>query len=299
MNKVLYKTYEPNHSFEEFQAQIYNDHLKRHPHTSFAKVSAEKIKERIKFEKKDPKMLRFALREDGSPLAYIQASIDGTTSWIGFPWAYENCPKDVQKRLYDELFTYITEKYPTNDLVMGYFSKSWEVQNQFALDNGYQLNDTAYFYTIDPEKIQINIPNKYSARIGDIKDLGKLIELSKIDPGLIKAFPSDEAREHYFKNRVLPDGNLILVFDGDILVAASAPLRGFYVGHMFRFTAIRPKFEDSWKVLATKMAKHCKEIGWTERILITSFDKWNIVKPQISELDAEIFDTQMQYKFIK
>jgi hypothetical protein len=294
--KGIYKTFEPNSGFEELQAQIYNDHLRRNPQTSFTKVTAAKIKERVEFEKKDPKLIRYALREDGTPLAYIQASIDGKTTWIGYPWAFEDCPKDVQERLYQELFDYATEKYPENKKVIGYFSNSWEEQIQFVLDKGYKLKDTAYFYTLDPDNVKLDIPEGYSSKLGTIDDLEALMELSKIDADLKNGFPSDEAREHYFKNRVLADGNLILVYKDEILVAATAPLRGFYVGYMFRFTAIRPGFEEAWKILAVKIAQHCKEIGWPEKIMITSFEKWDIIEPQIKKLEAELFDTQVQYE---
>jgi hypothetical protein len=296
---VIYKTYEPDSGFDEYQAQIYNNHLKRNPQTSFKTVTAAKIKERVAFEKKDPKLIRYALREDGTPLAYIQASIDGKTTWIGYPWAFEACPKEIQEKLYQDLFAYITEQYPENEIVIGYFSTSWEIQKQFALEKGYKLNDTAYFYTLDPEKVQLEIPEGYSTKVGTLDDLDTVIALSKADPDLTNAFPSDEAREHYFKNRVLADGNLILVFKNNKLVAASAPLRGFYVGYMFRFMAILPDFEEAWKILTVTMAKHCIDLGWTEKIMITSFEKWSIIEPQIQALQAELFDTQVQYKLEK
>jgi len=294
--KIIYKTYEPNSGFEEYQAQIYNDHLRRNPQTSFIKVTESKIKERVDFEKKDPKLIRYAFREDGTPLAYIQASIDGKTTWIGYPWAFKVCPKETQERLYQDLFDLITEKYPENKIVMGYFSNSWDEQKKFALDKGYKLKDTIYFYTLDPDNVKLEIPEGYSSKLGTLDDLESLIELSKADPELKNTFPTDEAREHYFKNRVLADGNLILIYKDKTLVAATAPLRGFYVGYMFRFTAIRPGFEDAWKILAVKIAKHCKEIGWTEKIMITSFEKWDIIEPQIEKLEAELFDTQVQYE---
>lgn len=294
--KVIYKTYEPNSGFEKFQAQIYNDNLKRNPQTSFIKVTEAKIKERVEFEKKDPNLIRYAFREDGTPLAYIQASIDGKTTWIGYPWSFEDCPKETQEKLYQDLLDLITEKNPENKIVIGYFSNSWEDQKEFALNKGYKLSRTAYFYTLDPDNVKLDIPEGYSSKIGTINDLEAVMELSKEDSDLKKGFPSDEEREHYFKNRVLADGNLILVYKDKTLVAATAPLRGFYVGYMFRFTAIRPGFEEAWKILAVKIAKHCKEIGWTEKIMITSFEKWDIIEPQIKKLEAELFDTQVLYK---
>ena len=30
--------------------------------------------------------------------------------------------------------------------------------------------------------------------------------------------------------------------------------------------------------------------------MITSFEKWDIIEPQIKKLEAELFDTQVQYE---
>ncbi len=88
---------------------------------------------------------------------------------------------------------------------------------------------------------------------------------------------------------------MISIEAGLIIFSISGKTKGS-VGYMFRFTAIRPEFEEAWKILAVKIVKHCKEIVWTEKNIITSFEKWDIIEPQIKKLEAELFDTQVQYE---
>ena len=63
---VIYKFWEPNKGLEEHQATIYNKSTNN-------SVTAQSIVDRLGREKIDQKTVRYALTEDGKPLAYIQA----------------------------------------------------------------------------------------------------------------------------------------------------------------------------------------------------------------------------------
>ncbi|MHA2296451.1 MAG: hypothetical protein ACXAEU_00575 [Candidatus Hodarchaeales archaeon] len=299
--KVTYRHYEPDKGLEELQARIYNDMLRRNPGTAFAAVTAEQIKKRFIGENKGPEGAKYALKEDGSPLAYIQTSMGGnpTQTWIGYPWAMEDCPAEVQEKLFEEMLEYNREKYPDNEIVMGYLSGSWKKQVAFAKSKGFVVSDTAYFHELDPEEIDREPDQEYTTRIANQDDLDILVELSRADPELNAEFPSDEARIGYFKGRVLADGHAVLVFKDDQLVCASAPLRGFYTGIFPRFAGIRPGHEKTWRKLLIEMAVHCKEQGWKEPLLLTSFVKWKLTESIVKELGASLVDTQILFSLKK
>jgi hypothetical protein len=294
---VIYLYYEPEKGFEEIQAEIYNDELRRNLETAFLTVFAEQITQRYKSENKDPKGVRYALKKDGSPLAYIQTTISESPPrvWIGFPWALKNCPVEVQEKLFTEMLEYVQEKHPEREVVMGYLSESWKNQNDFAKKKGFRKIDEAYFYSLKTDSVDIKVDEEFTTKIGNPDDLDILIELSKADPEINSAFPDERARISYFKNRVLPDGHTILVFKDDQLICASAPLKGYYTGIMFRFLAIRPGFEKAYRTLVTKMAVHCKEQQWEEPLLLTSFTKWELSEPIVKELGANLIDRQILY----
>ncbi|RLI65811.1 MAG: hypothetical protein DRO88_03555, partial [Promethearchaeia archaeon] len=184
--QVEYKFYEPNKGWEEIQANLYNNVLERMPYSVFHPVNAERIKERFNYEKKDPQMIRYAISESGEPLAYIQASLSGNQVWIGYPWGVEKCPPEVQEKLFSDLFTYVKEKYPDKELVMGYISKSWQAMHDFAKKHGFEISDIADFYGIELDAVSkpSDFSSPYSCRIATVEDVPILLEISEADPTL-------------------------------------------------------------------------------------------------------------------
>ena len=127
------------------------------------------------------------------------------------------------------------------------------------------------FYVVDwkiPKEI-----SSFSSRLATIKDVDRLIEICQSDPNVRNAFPTQEAWETYFKDRVLKDGHAVMVFKGNQVVAASAPLRlkpdGIFLrGNeeriIMRFQATRPGNQDAWKRLLIELAKEIVAAGWTD-----------------------------------
>ena len=297
---VIYKTYEPNLGYEEIQAKIFNNHLKNSPKNIFLPITAKEIKKRIEFENKDPNLLRYAFAEDNIPVAYIQATVENNTIWIGYPWALENCPKGAQETLYNDLYAYVTHQHPEKEIVMGYFNDSWERQKNFAIEKGFHINDTSLFYTVNSTGIDMEISEGFSIKIGTIDDLDDLLELSISDLGVRQNFGSIEAMKNYFQQILLTDGNVLLVYTKHhILVAAAAPIRGFFKGYMLRFTALRPGFEDSWMFLIGKIIQHCQQLGWKEKLILSTYDKWDVIEPHFKHLKMELMATQVQYKLTR
>jgi hypothetical protein len=271
--KVKYSYYEPNKGFEEIQAQIYKSATTRYG-TQIA-ITAEQIQQRYETENTDPKGVRYALKENGNPLAYIQTRVteaDENTerrTWIGYPWIVEGCPTEVQEKLFNEMFEYVKQRDPDNEIVMGYFPDCWKECVFFAKSKGYEVIDKGFQYIIDVQKASRVDLLSYSARIATLDDLDALVELSKADPSLKSAFLNEEARVSYFKDHVLPDGHTILLSKDNQLICAGAPLKGLREdGIVVRFSTTRSGFEDATKALLIEISKHLVEIGWLDDPLI-------------------------------
>ncbi|MHA1993985.1 MAG: hypothetical protein ACW97Z_05555 [Candidatus Hodarchaeales archaeon] len=296
--KIIYRYYEPDQGFEELQAQIYNDELKRNPQSAFGKASADQIKQRYINEKKDRLGVRYALDEQGHPLAYIQTTFTNSPpqTWIGYPWAMEHCPVEVQEFLYEEMLDYVLKKFPENEIVMGYFTETWKRQTEFAKNKGFLIKDKAFFYSLDTKEVKKDSNHEFTIRKGAIDDINILIDLCKNDSNIKEAFPNDEAWKSYFEDRVIPDNHVIMIFRDNLLVAAGAPLRGYVEdGIIVRFTAIRPGFEDTWKILLREIALHCNDLSWNESLLFSSFTNGDLASKIAEDLGASLRDTQVLF----
>ncbi len=266
--KVIYRTYEPG--FEDFQAQIFNASIGG---SRAAPVTAEQIKHRYETENTDPQGVRYALTEDGRPLAYVQTRITTEPeprTWIGYPWAAPDCPPEVQEALWEETYQYIKERdlesVSERKVVMCCVQDPAGRHNAFARSKGFKEEDRASQYFIDVQKAsQVECP-PFNRRIANENDLGLLIELAKVDTGLSQGFPDEDAMISYFRDRVLPDGHTVLLFDQDgQIVAAGAPLHGYVEdGVLIRFAATRPGFESALKALLVEISKHCLDQGWSD-----------------------------------
>ncbi|MHA1978797.1 MAG: hypothetical protein ACW98I_17985 [Candidatus Hodarchaeales archaeon] len=296
--KIIYRYYEPDQGFEELQAQIYNDELMRNPKSAFEKISGDQIKQRYVNEKKDKFGVRYALDEEEEPLSYIQTSFTESPprTWIGYPWAFERCPAEVQEFLYGEMLDYVKNKFPDNEIVMGYFTETWKRQTEFAERKGYTLKEKAFFYSLDTSQVKDDSNHEFSVKNGALNDIDILIDLCKTDPNIKDAFPNDEAWKSYFADRVIPDNHVIILLKDNLMVAAGAPLKGYTEdGLIVRFTAIRPGYEDTWKILLKQIAIHCREQEWNQPLLFNSFTNKDLAPNVAQELGATFTDVQVLY----
>jgi hypothetical protein len=162
-------------------------------------------------------------------------------------------------------------------------SKTKKEQIKYFKEKGFVEAERYFTYSkdLDIEKsAAIDIKKKFegkeaelTSRVATEEDIPALVELCFADPTLRRAFPTEEAFSAYFKDRVLKDGHCVMLFDGDKLVSASAPLKfapdgtilqGDEERYIMRFTAARPGYEFAWNRLAIELAKECKAAGMTD-----------------------------------
>jgi hypothetical protein len=281
--KVVYRHWEPEQGLEEIQAKIYSK-------VSGLPARADQI--RARNLSRDPKMTRYALTEAGEPLAYItsrDSSSERGRVYIGYPWTMPGAPTEVQETLFDELFGFLKKRKNTEEIAttVVFTAKIADKQLAYWREKGFVEDERLYRYQLDFDFNEISKWKlskelmAYTSRGATTKDLKYLYEVSQVDPSLANEFETEEARENYFKGRVLKDGHAVLLFDKDKVIAASAPLRIepdqlFLLGDeprvLMRFTAIRPGYEHVWKRLVFELAKEVKKAGWTDTPLRMNFN---------------------------
>ncbi len=265
--KVVYRNWEPKKELEELQAKIYNEN-----NPSSQPVTAQQIIERYQREKIDPKTVRYALDESGSPLAYIQARDYESAEeiHIGYPWALPNCPKEVQDKLFNEMLDYIKQrKIAEKYAIRANASVDDTKVMEFFKGKGLVEKTKGYRYEIDVNEVNKSeyTERDFSTRLATYDDVGLLVDLIKADGRYLGQFGSDKDITDYFKDRVLKDaeekGNkAVMVFKDDTLVMASAPLVFKAPGEdeerlILRFHAFRPENEQAYKPLIINIAKVC------------------------------------------
>jgi hypothetical protein len=280
--KVIYKKWESGQGFEEMQAKIYNQ-------VSGLPARAEEIGPRNNHRGKEA--TRYALKDDGKPLAYITSEIlhgEPGRAHIGYPWSLPECPADVKDKLFDDLLNYL---YSIDGIMqirtaVVKASKTMKAQTEYFLDRGFIENERHYRYNLDMDVVEtasreiIEETASLTARAATEKDIAALVELSNLDPYLRYEFPNEEGFVTYFKDRVLKDGHCIILYDQERPVMATAPLRfkpdgNFLKGdedrYIMRFTASRPGYEYAWDRLVIELAKECNRAGLTDFPIRASF----------------------------
>ncbi|MFQ5979271.1 MAG: hypothetical protein ACE5OZ_14180 [Candidatus Heimdallarchaeota archaeon] len=298
--KAIFRYYTPDEGLEDIQAEVYGKNMKNLGGTL---ATANQIRQRYQAEKVDPQGVRYALKEDGSPLAYIQTRLSSNPdrTFIGYPWAMPDCPPEIQEKLFSETFEYIKKRDLKPDsqwkFVMGFWHDTWRKQIAFAKKNGFTIDDKRFQYVLNARAIGKADDQAYFAKVGQKHDLKSLVELGEADPEIITAFPNKDAMTGYFKDRVLTDGHCIILFDqSNKPIAAGAILPGFSTsGNLLRFSASRPGYDNLWKTLLVEISSYCVEQGWEETPLLFSCSSERN-RPRIAEeLKATLQLTEIMF----
>ncbi|MFW9968186.1 MAG: hypothetical protein ACFFEA_13610, partial [Candidatus Thorarchaeota archaeon] len=208
------------------------------------------------------------------------SSGEGRT-YIGYPWKMPNCPEEVQLKLFDELLSYLEKREETKQIGTTIITRSRlrEVQEEFFTKRGFEEDERIFTYILPldvTETTKLDVSEKASAlksKVASEKDIDDLVEIFMADTGLRSQVANEEGAKSYFMDRVLQVGHAILLYDGDKVVASTAPLRFQPDGNrvrgdeeriIMRYTAIRPGYEYTWARLLVELARECKNAGWTD-----------------------------------
>ncbi len=308
---VVYKKWNPDEKLEEVQAKIYTE-------VSGLPARPEEIKPRNINRGEDS--TRYVLSKEGEPLAYVTSWINDenpTEGGIGYPWSMKDCPEEAKLKIFDELFTHLKEEKKLKEINTGIVlnSKIYKDQIKFFKERGFEEYERAYRYMkdLDVEELATKKlegePAKLKSRIATKDDVDALIEICLSDPQLKRAFPDEEGFRNYFENRVLPQGNAIMLLDGNTVVAASAVLKmeprgSFLIGdeerYIMRFTAIRPGYRYAWTRLAVEIAKDMKNSGIKDTPLRVGFgfSSDGAIATGVAGIDSNLdeFEIFMKYK---
>ncbi len=308
---VVYKKWNPDDGLEEVQAKIYTG-------VSGLPARAEDIKPRN--IQRGEEATRYALTEEGGPLAYVTSWVNDenpTEGGIGYPWSLEDCPKEAKEKIFDEQFTHLKKEKQLKEINTGIVltSKIAKEQVKFFEKRGFEEYERAYRYTKDLDVNKLaskKLDGKYAelkSRIATKDDVDALIEVSLSDPQLRRAFPDEDTFRNYFENRVLEQGNAIMILDGDKVVAASAALKLkpdgiFLFGEeeriLMRFTAVRPGYRYAWKRLVVEIAKDVKNSDMQDIPIRVGFgfSTNGAVASGVAGIDSDLeeFEIFMKYK---
>ena len=304
--KVIYRHYEPDQNLEEIRAKIYTT-------ASGLPASADLI--RLQAQNSDPKLMQFAFTDKDEPLAYISASGSDSLPWtigMGYPWALPGCPSNVQEKIFKDLVNYIKENKKIQEIITGVTltSKIADEHIRFFTKKGFTEKERVFLYALDYDVTEVSgwkltkELRAFRSQVATSKDIDRLIEVCLSDPNTRNAFPTPEAWESYFKDRVLKDGHAVMVLNGDQVVAASAPLRfkpdGIFLRGkeertIMRFRAVRPGYRAAWKRLLIELAKETVAAGWTDLPLREQifFSTNEFTAPILAEQHPDIEETQI------
>ncbi len=304
--EVKYTIWEPDIGLEDIQAEIFS-------HASGIPERAEVIRERNL--QRAPEMTRYALSKEGKPLAYVTArdsSSETGRTYVGYPWTMPSCPSDVQLKIFDEMMNYLDVREETKEIGTTIIqrSKLRDTQLDFFKSRGF-VEDTHIFRYILPldvvETSNLEVSNEAAAltsKVATENDMDHLVEIFLADESLRNQISDEEGIKSYFRDRVLKDGHAVILFDGDKVVAATAPLRfqpnnarvfGDEERIIMRFTAMKPGYNYAWPRLLVELAKECKKAGWTDiEIQAESyFESNNTAMIGLAEIRPELVDFEI------
>lgn len=208
MENINYKKYEEDKGFEKFQAQIYNAVIQKYDGQP---VTAEAIRKRLQDHKptQDKNGITFAFNGDNDPIAYIQyREYTGGKVRIGYPWAIDGTPVEVQDKLFYDLLEYLKNKYPDKEeFYLGNLNYAYtEVHDKIV--NHYHFDEHSWFafYTIENQSLsKITIPDNISYQEVHQSSLDIICNVCLKDPSFDDM--GKEGIKTFFNTRIFSEEN--------------------------------------------------------------------------------------------
>jgi hypothetical protein len=292
---INYKKYEPG--FEEHQAFVYNDAVKKYKGET---VTKKEIKERLESHspKQDLEGINFAFTGEGKPLAYIQYRIyQGNRLFIGFPWATENCPQNVQETLFNNLTTYLKNKYPAqNQIFLGYISDDYIDVHKQIEKFGFEKDEWFGYYTLNPKNTENISLDGFTYTKAEEKDIDSILSIAKLDSSI--NYDGDEERwRKYFTDR-FDDTSILLLFKENTIIASVGITTATLTKEEIqtRFIVFNPAYEKHFEQLLGAIGQYSKEknVTGTYQIILGTGEESRI--PILEKLGGKKSSLSSQYR---
>ncbi|UCE12207.1 MAG: hypothetical protein JSV04_08365 [Candidatus Heimdallarchaeota archaeon] len=281
---INYRKYEPNQGLEEIQAEIWLNAQQRFGDSYYSLPSLDRVIQQIKTrnetDKPDENGMLYAFTEDGKPLAYVQSHMASrfNATEISFPWAVEDCPREVQDKLFNKIFNYISErdKNMGDDhqiIVGGGIRADWKHGTEFLKSHGFEPTTTYLTYKYNIESFELEDKEKFTLKKGDLtneQDLTSLMDLGMVDETALLAFGNEETLKNYYKRIQEFPLKVLLIFEKDLIVAAGAVRIEENRDPTVQFTFYRPGHEPAWHLLMIKISKMA--FDKTQRSLLCTYE---------------------------
>jgi hypothetical protein len=188
---------------------------------------------------------------------------DRNMTEISFPWGVENCPREVQRKLFQEMKEYISQRDKGSErrfVVGGYIDSNWPNEVKLIESNGFKQDRVLINYRYNSDKLRYRSSENFEVVEGDYdnkKHLAALIDLGLVDETAGAAFPTEEqVRGEYQRIQEYPLKTR-LVFKDNLIVAAGAVRLEQDRNPSIQFTFYRPGHDNAWKCLMIELAKVC------------------------------------------
>lgn len=289
MTDLIYRKYEENKGFEEYQAEVYNSVAKKY---NAQPVTAEGIKKRLHDHKpeQDRNGMTFVF-DNNKPIAYIQYReyAQGKIR-IGYPWAIEGTSQEVKDKLFYDLFEYVKKKYPTTKkFYVGFLNHAFtdildDVQNHY----GFKEDTTFATYTFEVGKASnLPLPKEYSFKEATEKDIEILVSIgmsdentSKMGAGALKEFFKERFFTLESKERIA-----IILLKGNEPMGMAALSKTKERGKDYsnlRVKSLKKGEEESFQYLLSATGKLLREKNWIDPISM-SFSKVDAKKEEMTK----------------
>ena len=267
MSKITYKNWAPDQDFENQQAEVFNE---ANPF-KFQPASGEQIKEYYSKINISPKHVKYAFKEN-KMIGYIQARVKDNVKEIilSFPWTIPGTPPEIQNTLFEQMISYFKAQNDLADYKFRVNPMSKPESNlEFLRSRGFVEKNVWKTLLIPLTDIaSVTYDSKYTAQIGSESDINAVTQLIKDDGRYTAQFNTDEAIKNYLTENVLVTGHLVLLYENEELIAASAPLlfkppQEEEERIIQRFTAFKNiKDSGSFIPLLVEVAKECVNSGY-------------------------------------
>ena len=284
------KTYnsDPDIDFNQVQATIYNNVVNKYTGNT---VTTDEIRERIEKDKFDANGMMYAFTIENKPLAYIRYYLYPSGNlYIGYPWCIDECPEDVQERLFSDLKAYIKRKFPDKTIArLGFADNRITPFHEFARKKNLEKAFWEVEFNIDVEEFsKINL-GEFSYRESTETDLESLVTIAMEDfvfYGQEKVLNKEETKK-YFRNVVFKHGNCVAFLKNDEIIGSTSPWRNKpWNNSLFtfiRYESILRKYEKHRYLLYVTLAKLLHDKGLVDEKLF--FSKDNTQEQVITKLE--------------